>query len=263
MTPPRISVVTPSFQQGRFLGQLLESVLVQGDPNFEHLVMDGGSTDETVEVLGRHPHVKWRSEKDEGPSDAVCKALALATGDLVGWINSDDFYYPGAFAAVREAFARDPSLDVVTGDYRFVDASGRVLRSRKEVPFDREVYLYAGKSYLGNAATFFRRAVLDRHGGPRKDLHHSMDFELLLRVSASARFGHLRRYLACYRLHDRSKTTVDLPRGVREGLAVRLEYLSRERGGEPLARLPFAVRLRGGLAMARRVARKLATGCYF
>ena len=111
-SPPRISIVTPSYNQGRYLGELIESVVAQRDPNFEHIVMDGGSTDETVAVLKRYPHVLWRSEKDAGQSDAVCKALAMATGEIVGWINSDDFYYPGAFAAAREAFARDPALDV-------------------------------------------------------------------------------------------------------------------------------------------------------
>lgn len=264
MSPvPRISIITPSFNQGRYLGELIESVLAQGDPNFEHLVMDGGSTDETVEVLRRYPHVTWRSEKDEGQSDAVCKALALATGEIVGWINSDDFYYPRAFAAARKAFEENPSLGVVTGDYRFVDAEGRLLKERREVPFDRGVYLYAGKSTLGNGAAFFRKAVLDRHGGPRRDLHHSMDFELFLRVAETAKFGHLRRFLACYRLHGESKTTIDLGRGVRECLAVRLEYLSRERGGDPLVALPFSIRLRGIACMARRIARKLLAGCYW
>lgn len=261
-SPPRISIVTPSYNQGRYLGELIESVVAQRDPNFEHIVMDGGSTDETVAVLKRSPHVIWRSEKDAGQSDAVCKALAMATGEIVGWINSDDFYYPGAFAAAREAFARDPALDVVSGDYRFVDANGRILRERREVAFDRGVYLYAGKSTLGNGAAFFRKAVLDRHGGPRRDLHHSMDFELFLRVSATVKFGHVRQCLASYRLHEESKTTKDLARGVRESLAVRLEYLSRERGGAPLRKLPFDVRLRGAFYMARRFARKLKSGCY-
>lgn len=261
-SPPRISIITPSFNQGRYLGELIESVLAQGDPNFEHLVMDGGSTDETVEVLKRYPHVTWRSEKDEGQSDAVCKALAMATGEIVGWINSDDFYYPGAFVAARQAFEKDPSLGIVTGDYRFVDAMGRLLKERREVVFDRGVYLYAGKSTLGNGAAFFRKSVLDRYGGPRRDLHHSMDFELFLRASETAKFGHVRRFLASYRIHGESKTTTDLGRGVRECLAVRLEYLSRERGGAPLASLPPAVRLLGAACMARRIARKLLAGCY-
>jgi glycosyltransferase involved in cell wall biosynthesis len=259
---PKISVVTPSFNQGRYLAELIESVLAQGDPHFEHIVMDGGSTDETVDVLRRYPHVKWRSEKDGGQSDAVCKALALATGEYVSWINSDDFYYPGAFAAAREAFARDPSLDIVSGDYRFVDERGRVTRSRREVAFDRAVYLYAGKSYLGNAATFFRKRVLDLHGGPRLDLDYAMDFELFLRVSATAKFGHLRRFLACYRLHGGSKTVTESRSQVREGIEVQLEYLSRQRGGAPLAALPLGARLLGRLAMARRIARKFFSGCY-
>jgi glycosyltransferase involved in cell wall biosynthesis len=259
--PPKISILTPSFNQGRFIGQLIESVLAQDDPCFEHIVMDAASTDETVAVLKKYPHLIWKSEQDEGQSDAVCKALAVATGEIVGWINSDDFYYPGAFAAARRAFEADPALDVVTGDYRFIDAEGKILKERREVPFDYGVYLYAGKSYLGNAATFFRKRILDRHGGPRKDIHHSMDFELLLRMGRDARFGHIHRFLACYRIHEQSKTSTDLARGVRESLAARLEVLSRQRGTQ-LERLPWDVRLRGWGCMARRITRKLVSGCY-
>ncbi len=259
---PRISIVTPSFNQGCYLGDLIESVRAQQDPNFEHIIMDGGSTDETVEVLRRHPHLVWKSEKDGGQSDAVCKALALATGEIVGWINSDDFYYPGAFEAARRAFAEDPTLDVVTGDYRFVDAAGHILRERREVGFDYGVYLYAGKSYLSNCAIFFRRQILNRLGGPRRDLHHAMDFELLLRLGRDARFHHLRRFLACYRLHDRSKTATDLSRGERESLAARLEVLSKRLGGAPLTSLPWDARVLSRAFMARRVARKFFSGCY-
>ena len=258
---PKISIVTPSLNQGCFISECIESVLKQNDPRFEHIIMDGGSSDDTIQILKKYSHLIWRSEKDEGQSDAVNKALSLATGDIVGWINADDFYYPGSFAIVRQMFDEDPTLDIVTGDYCFVDASGHLLRKRKELGFDYRVYLYAGKSYLGNASAFFRKRILDQHGGPRKDLHHSMDYELFVRLVKVAKFKHVRQFLASYRLHSQSKTTLDLNRGIRETKALQLEFISKELG-KRLSSLPLSVRFKGIRCMIRRVAQKYVANCY-
>jgi len=94
---PSISIVTPSLNQGRYIEQTIQSVLLQNYPNFEHIVIDGGSTDGTVEILKKYPHLKWISEKDSGQSEALNKGLKMATGDIIAWINSDDWYAEGAF----------------------------------------------------------------------------------------------------------------------------------------------------------------------
>jgi glycosyltransferase involved in cell wall biosynthesis len=258
---PLISIVTPSLNQGRFLRDCIEGVLKQNDPAFEHIIIDGGSTDETVPVLESFPHLVWKSGPDGGQADAIAKALALARGEIIGWINADDFYYPAAFQAVRDAFRADPGLDVVTGNYCFTDAQGRTVRRRRETGFDYESYLYGGKSYLANSAAFFRKRILDRFGGPRRDLHHSLDYELFLRLGKSARMAHIPQFLASYRLHPASKTALDPARRDEEMRKIRLEYLSAG-SGSVLTEFPREVCVRQFLAQARRVLRKLAAGCY-
>ena len=115
MSAPKISVITPSFNQGRFIEQTIQSVVSQGSNSFEHIVIDGGSTDETLEVLRRYPHLKWVSEADEGQSDALNKGFDMAQGEIIAWINSDDWYAPGTFHAVSKFFDENPNEDVVMG----------------------------------------------------------------------------------------------------------------------------------------------------
>ncbi len=115
-SPAKISIVTPSLNQGSSIEETILSVLAREDPDFEHIVIDGVSTDNTLQVLERFPHLRWVSEEDEGQTDAINKGLELSTGEIVAYLNSDDLYRPGAFATVRRAFEENESLDVVVGD---------------------------------------------------------------------------------------------------------------------------------------------------
>src|SRR5580692_10825868 len=139
----RISIVTPSFNQGCFLGEALESVQLQRHSGVEHLIFDGGSTDETVGLLhsldGRADwsHVRWQSGPDGGQSDALNKGFAEAQGEIVGWLNSDDRYRPGCFDHVVKAFAENPDVDVFYGDYTIIDQNGSFLSVRREIGFNR------------------------------------------------------------------------------------------------------------------------------
>src|SRR3982750_267888 len=112
---PLISILTPSYNQGRYIQQTITSVLAQKYPRLEHIVIDGGSTDDTVSILKRYPHLKWISEKDRGQADSLNKGLAIATGSIVGWVNSDDFYAPGVFSRISEIF-EDPDVQWLVGD---------------------------------------------------------------------------------------------------------------------------------------------------
>src|SRR5438874_12787766 len=140
---PKISVITPSFNSANTIGQTIESVLAQDYKNWEHIVIDGGSKDGTVELLKRHPQLVWVSEKDEGHYHAMNKGIARATGDVIVILNADDWFRPGALRTVAEAFRDHPDWDALFGDVLFVDGEGRKIYQRQEAIYDFRVLLYA------------------------------------------------------------------------------------------------------------------------
>src|SRR5438270_8190210 len=133
---PKISVVTPSFNSAETLQQTIESVLSQDYALFEHIIIDGGSTDGTTQLLQKYPHLMWSSERDEGHYDAMNKGITRATGDLVVILNADDCFRPGAFKNVAEAFQKNPQWDALFGDVVFVNGEGRKIYQREEALYD-------------------------------------------------------------------------------------------------------------------------------
>ena len=208
MPLPRITVVTPSYNQAAFLEQTLLSVLDQGYPDLEYLVLDGGSTDGSVELIRRHGSRLsfWRSEKDGGQAAAIGEGFARATGEVLAWLNSDDYYQPGALLAVGEAFARAPATDLVYGTMRHVSADGRRLFDAHMV-LDWRILAWESE-FVGQPAMFWRRGLYQRAGGVDPAFRFAMDFDLLVRMlRAGARPAKLRQVLACFREHAASKTT--------------------------------------------------------
>jgi glycosyltransferase involved in cell wall biosynthesis len=204
---PLVSILTPSFDQGRFLPDCLLSVARQTYPAIEHVVVDGGSTDETLAVLAEAGEsVRWTSEPDRGQADAVNKAFARSAGEIVGWINSDD----GLFAVdtverVVTAFERNPEADVVFGDVALVDEGGLIVRhSRSRWPANGTLPLL---SPISQPAAFVRRSALAADGPPlRVDLQRLLDYELWLRLRRrGARFVHVPVVLAVDRDHPLRK----------------------------------------------------------
>ncbi|MFI4904799.1 MAG: glycosyltransferase family 2 protein [Burkholderiales bacterium] len=202
----RISVVTPSLNQARFLEACLRSVSAQSGGDFEHLVFDGGSTDVSVDILRRWgTTVRWVSRRDGGQSDALNQGFRASDGHIVGWLNSDDFYYPGAFDAVRAAFAADSTLDAVYGQADHVDIDG-VAYER----FPSEAWNPArlvATCYICQPALFLRRRAIERVGLLNADLNFCMDYEYWLRM---ARAGLVAREipakLAASRMYPANKT---------------------------------------------------------
>lgn len=239
---PLVSILTPSFQQGRFLPDCLRSVAVQTYPRLEHVVFDGGSTDGSPEVLaGAGESVRWTSEPDRGQADAVNKAYAASTGEIVGWLNSDDgFFSRDAVARVVEAFERHPDADVVYGDTAVVDESGLILRhARSRWSMTRVLPLI---SPISQPAAFFRRSALGPDELPlRADLQRRLDYELFLRLrSRGARFVHLPVVVAVDRDHAARKV-----RGTEDLFVDETEGLIREYG--PILRHRPFERARGFL----------------
>lgn len=211
-TLPRITIITPSYNQGRFIEQTIESILSQGYPDLEYIVLDGGSTDETIGILRKYEHrLHWISEKDRGQPHAINKGLAMATGEVIAFLNSDDLYEPGALLAVGEFFARNPQAAWVTGKCRNIDQDGREIR--RWITLYKNLWLRLKRyevllvlNYISQPATFWRRQVMDEVGYMVETLYYTMDYEYWLRVGQRFRLWFINRYLACFRIHPASKS---------------------------------------------------------
>ena len=200
--PPKISVITPSFNSAGTIGQTIKSVVGQDYESWEHIVVDGLSKDGTVELLKKHPHLIWTSEKDAGHYDAMNKGIAKATGDVLVILNADDWFRPGALKTVAEAFQKHPEWNALFGDVVFVDGEGRKIYHRKEAVYDYHVLLYA-VDYICHQALFVRKETYARLGGYRnKEFLNSADYEFKLRLgSKGCRVGHVPEFLVNYRYH--------------------------------------------------------------
>lgn len=203
---PKILIITPSFNQGRFLEDTILSVLNQNYSNLEYIIIDGGSTDYSVEIIRKHQkHLAyWVSEKDKGQSHAINKGLAKGKGEIIGWLNSDDTYLPGTLETVAKAFERFPEYDVVYGDQVLTDEDGVFLRTKHELPYSYHRLIY--HMYQSQPATFFKRSVYEKLGGINEDLHYCMDHEFFLRIGKDCKVLHLPIALATYRLHAAAKS---------------------------------------------------------
>lgn len=210
----RVSIVTPSFNQGQYLDATIRSVISQEYPNLEYLVVDGGSTDGSREILQRHASrlAWWVSEPDAGQADAINKGFCRATGDILAWLNSDDLYLPGTVAAVVDFFRHHPQFDAVVGDLNIIDAEGRHLDVKKAVPVTFRWNLYSGCA-VAQPATFFTRRAYEISGELDPSLRFQMDYDFFLRMqSRGVRFGVLKRPLTSFRLHATSKTVAEYDR---------------------------------------------------
>ena len=201
---PLVSVVTPSLNQGAFIEETIRSVLDQDYPRIEHIVVDGGSTDGTIDVLRRQSHLRWVSQPDGGQADAVNKGFGMARGEIFGWLNSDDMYLPGAVSAAVEALLASGSA-LVHGGWRRIDASGRVINEVAAVPFDlRRQLNYA--NLVAQPGALFTREAFEAVGGLDVSYRYAMDYELFLRIGERFPVRHVDRTLGVYRYHPESKT---------------------------------------------------------
>ena len=216
----KFSIVTPNYNYGRFLRKALESVFAQADapgaPEIEHIVIDGSSTDDSVQILkdwaassaaspaakaGRYTF-SYVSEPDKGQTDAINKGLRRATGDVVAWLNADEWYEPGALSKMAAAFERRPKADLIYGEVRFVRPDGFTIRVKRDHRFSSFVLLWNG-CYISSAATFWRRRILD--AGDYLDASYKvcMDFEYWVRLWRHGyRFSFLPAILASFTWHE-------------------------------------------------------------
>jgi len=206
---PSISVVVPSYQQGPFLEETIRSVLLQGYPNLELLVMDGGSSDGTIEIIRRYEKwiAAWVSERDGGQSAAINNGWRRSRGELLTWLNSDDLLLPGWAGATAQAMIAEPDVDLVYCDVQVIDRESLPLWLFAGAPVSIERFVVYWKGAFAQQGFLMRRRVLDACGPVDEKLHFAMDAEYWLRVLTSGkRLLHLGRTLAAFRMHESAKT---------------------------------------------------------
>jgi glycosyltransferase involved in cell wall biosynthesis len=206
---PTFSIITPSFNQGLFIEATIKSVLAQNYTAFEHIIVDGGSTDDTPDILSRYPHLKIIREPDRGQADAVNKGLRAARGDIIGWLNSDDTYYLGVFEAVAGTIDPANGVYIVMGHCAYIDEDGTATGREHPSAFTghrRVVEIWKGYT-IPQPAVFFHRKVYEQCGGLDESLYFALDYDLFLRYTRRFAIHPVDQLWATYRLHMSSKTT--------------------------------------------------------
>lgn len=203
---PKISIVTPSYNQAQFLEKTILSILNQNYPNLEYIIIDGGSTDGSVEIIKKYEKylAYWTSEKDNGQADAINKGFRIGTGDFLAWQNSDDIYLPGSFFKVVERFKKYPDSDVVFGNMYLIDRNDEIIGDVRFFPFNLEYLIYY-KWNITSQSTFWKRGLLGKKGY-FKNYKVLFDLDWFIRLGLKTRkFSFIRSFFGGYRMHPESK----------------------------------------------------------
>jgi glycosyltransferase involved in cell wall biosynthesis len=254
----KFSIITPSFNQGRFLPDCVESVLSQSDVEWEHIVTDAGSTDETLQVLERYPHLIWTSEPDDGMSDGINKGFLKATGDWLMWLNCDDYLLPGSLKAVSEFIQRNPDADVIHGDCVYVDEHKNLIRRKYDTPIDEWDLLFIG-CIIPSTSSFYRKDLIETRNLLDVSYRNCMDWEYYLRLwRAGCRFRYIPEALAHFRWYQESTTQLHWQRMLEEGQRCQKQHLSLTNKPEWLGGA-ITMKIMRRIFQARRIIKRLYT----
>ncbi len=202
-----ISIVTPSYNQAKYIEKTIQSVLMQDYPRIEYIVVDGGSSDGTVDIIKKYEDriTRWVSEKDKGQTDAINKGFAHASGDILAWINSDDTYQPGAISAAVKYLQEHPTVGMVYGDCNFINESGQVIGKFNSAQTNYRL-IRQGSVRIPQQTMFFRTDLWKQVGPLDPSFYFAMDYDLWTRISARSEIKYVRQTWANFRLHTSGKT---------------------------------------------------------
>lgn len=212
MSSPRLSIITPSYNQAKFLEKNVQSVKSQATDQVEHIVIDGGSSDNTNDILLKHEegyNLRWISESDRGQSHALNKGLQMVEGDWIGWQNSDDFYLQGAFSSFFQALDSTTDTELIFGDLLVVDESGGEISRKYSIPPTKFVERY-WSLFTSNQCTFLHKSLFDKIGKFDEDLHYTMDADIFWRIiEENIDYYMIPEFLGAIRKHENAKTVGD------------------------------------------------------
>ena len=223
----KISVITVSYNQGRFIEENIVSVLNQNYENFEHIIIDACSKDNTLDILKKYDHLKWTSEPDKGQSDGLNKGFRKATGDLIVWLNSDDVMCEGAFEVLNKFFTENPDKSVVTGNQVFINGNSEVVNIVKAEPFSYDRLLNTRYCSVMQNSTVFRKSVLDKVGLLDETSHYTMDLDLFIRIAKEYTSYIIDADIAKFRVWEESKTTTSQIKFYKNMLVLKKKHNAR------------------------------------
>jgi glycosyltransferase involved in cell wall biosynthesis len=250
----KTSIVVPSLNQCKYLTSCLDSILDQHGENVEILLYDGGSTDGSVDVIERYAKKLdyWQARPDGGQAAALKEGFSRATGDIFGWLNSDDILMPGALAKVRAYFKRHSDVQVVFGDAVWIDGEGKVIKAKREIDFDWDIFTYV-YNYLPQPSTFFRQSAYFQVGEIDPTLRGTMDYDLWHKFAQRGSIEHIPSFLSGIRDHPDTKTNRIFDIFMEEYRVLQARYAQPEKAASRAVHL---------WQKFRRISKRLLKGSY-
>lgn len=235
---PLVSVITPCLNRAQFIADAIESVLMQDYPHVDHIIMDGASTDGTVDILRCYEgRIRWYSEPDRGQSHCLNKLLRLVEGDIVGWLNSDDFYYPGAISRAVQIFSKDPGLDAIYGCCTLVDVGGRKIGMHAAKLFSLRRLIYYDSGYIPPQAFFLHRRAIERVGDFDESLRYALDYDWLIRLGQTSVVRHVPEIFGAFRRHEDATQNMEF----RRAYSRETHQVSRRYGGYQFTHIKWTI----------------------
>jgi glycosyltransferase involved in cell wall biosynthesis len=220
----KLSIITPTLNQGKYIRDTIESVLSQNNCNIEHIVIDGGSKDNTLQILKEYKHLKWISEPDSGPANAINKGIEMANGEILTWINSDDYYEKDVLGNIVNVFNKNPEIKLVYGNLTFVNLQKKVLKIDKTEKYDLFTFIHKNADSVRQPCTFFSKSLYLNVGGLNEKLKYVFDYDLFIKMLMLVNPYYINENIAFYREYNETLTRKNLRKQGMEIIKIARKY---------------------------------------